>query len=66
MNEHTPPTERATTLVSRSRLQALDLDALGIGDASDQLLACDIDDPDCELPGAVDSTAAGETDANEG
>ena len=66
MNDRTPLTditEATAPSTNAPRLQTLDFGALGIGNAADQLLVCDIDDPDCELPeGIAPATRTGTAD----
>lgn len=40
------------------RLEALDLGALGVQTGPSDALACDINDPDCELPDEATGTAS--------
>ncbi|MQC17069.1 MAG: hypothetical protein DWG82_02385 [Chloroflexi bacterium] len=69
MNDRTHVTDTTVPTgptTEEHRLQALDLGALGIAGAADQAVACDINDPDCEMPEAVTSrisTATGEDEA---
>ncbi len=62
MNEHAPRTELSPHVAREAHLQALDLGSLGIANASDEPLVCDIDDPDCELPEGMPATTIGAAD----